>query len=223
MISSKWLTLFFISNSLAGAGEITTDLALTSNYIYRGESLSSNKPALQSSLIYHDNTALDFGTFISSGDKEMPLEIDLYAEYTKYFNDAIHYMVKSTGYLYPYKASDNSFDIELGLQWSSALLQYSYDFVLNQHYAELKYDQVVSENITAFGRAGILYRKDTNQSHAGSDMDKNSDKNIYDFELGLAYTIDEHSLITASLVYQEVEKTNFAIAYHWLFDTSQGK
>ena len=212
-----WILLSLILLSLLHAEEIQTDVALLSNYIYRGETLSSNKPALQATLDYEHSSGIELGTFLSSGDKKMPLEIDLYAAYDMNINDHTEFQVKLTGYMYPYKTSDNSLDAELGIVWYASTVQYSYDFILDQHYIDLTYNKEITSNISVHLRTGVLYRKDTSEAHGGSDMVKSTDKNIYDIELGLSYTINNKSYISGMLVYQEVDKSNFSVGYHRVF------
>lgn len=208
---------FLLFSGVSFAEELTTEVSLLSNYLYRGESLSSNKPALQATVDYEHSSGIELGTFISSGDSKMPLEIDLYTSYDMPINDHTEFQIKLTAYLYPYKKSDNSLDTELGIQWYASTVQYSYDFILDQHYTDLIYNQEITSDISGHLRAGLLYRKNTSKAHGGSDMDKSKDKNIYDIELGLNYTINNKSYISGMLVYQEVDKSNFSVGYHRVF------
>jgi len=214
---NKLAIAVLMSFTVLFAEDLNTSVSLVSNYLYHGETLSDNKPALQAELDYTHSTGIELGTFISSGDKKMPLEIDLYVSYDVGINDHTEFQVKMTGYIYPYKANDNSFDTELGIEWYASTVHYSYDFILDQHYIDLAYNKEITSDISGHVRTGLLYRKDTSEAHGGSDMDKSKDKNIYDIELGLSYTINTKSYISGMLVYQEVDKSNFSVGYHRVF------
>ena len=82
-----WVLCFIFLSETIIAEDINTEVSLLSNYIYRGESLSSNKPAVQAALDYTHSSGIAIGTFLSSGDKDMPLEIDLYASYDTKINE----------------------------------------------------------------------------------------------------------------------------------------
>jgi uncharacterized protein (TIGR02001 family) len=59
--------------------EITGNLGLTSNYVWRGLTQSSNNPALQGGLDYtHEDTGFYTGMWGSSGDFAGNLEVDFY-------------------------------------------------------------------------------------------------------------------------------------------------
>lgn len=194
------------------------NFSLVSNYLFRGESLSDDKPAVQGGLDYNSPTGFYLGTWASSGDASMPLEIDLYGAHKTNINANLAFEAKVTGFIYPHTSEDNSLEVELSTYLDDAAFRYSFDFVLEQQYLEVGLHQEFSTIFWGGIRGGILSRNDIMKVRAGSAVTNTSEKNIWDIELNLGYSLSQNSSVTGEFTYHETEGTSAAISYIVLFN-----
>lgn len=116
----------------------TGNLALASEYIYRGIGQTNRKPALQGGLDYVHSSGLYAGLWGSNiswlsdlGGISSSLEIDVYGGYKGNFTDDLSYDIGVLTYNYPgtYPAGFTTADtteIYLGLGWKWLSVKYSY-------------------------------------------------------------------------------------------------
>lgn len=104
--------LLLMSASLAAYAEFSGNVAITSDYRFRGISQSDRDPAIQGGLDWAHDSGFYLGTWASSVDfgttgLGLPggsIEWDFYGGYAKDINDNLSFDV---GYLYYYYPSDN--------------------------------------------------------------------------------------------------------------------
>ncbi len=73
-----------MSSTASCLAEITANAALTTNYVWRGETYTDDKPALQGGLDWNHDNGVYAGTWLSNTDDgtETDIEYDLYVGYS---------------------------------------------------------------------------------------------------------------------------------------------
>ena len=131
-----------IGSSVASA-EITSNVALTSDYKFRGISQSDESPAIQGGLDYAHDSGFYVGTWASSVDFDTngagydgSLELDVYAGFGNTIGDSdFGYDVGVMYYAYPGDdgAEGDYFEVYGGLSWKDLSLSVAYS---DDYYAE---------------------------------------------------------------------------------------
>lgn len=184
--------------------ELSANTSLVSDYIFRGETLSGGKPAIQGGFDYEHRKGPFVGTWASSGSKELPLEIDLYGGYEPQITENLFLEATLTGYVYPHKLDDNSVEIMVALYPSFVGVAYHYDFVLNQHYTEagVRYER---GRWWGVGRGGIVVWKEQGQSRPGGSPLPPEEKAAWDWEVKAGFGINDALHVTAGITGHEFE------------------
>ena len=185
------------------------NLSLVSNYVFRGETRSDDKPAIQGGIDYDSPAGWYVGTWASSGDKAVPLEIDLYGAYTHVVNDKLDFEAKLTGYIYPHVTEDNSLEAALTAYYAITGVRYNYDFVLEEHYLEGGLYRDLTDTLRTSLRAGLLHRDKPPANSTATAKEPNP----WDIQLSLTYTLNVMSSFSADYSYHENERSNFAVGY----------
>jgi len=128
----------FAADAPASPHTLTGNIALTSDYVFRGVSQSQNGPALQGGFDYSHASGFYLGTWGSNVDwvsaggykTNSSMEIDLYGGYKGAMGD-IGYDVGAITYYYPGDqvtgANDpDTTEVYLGLGWKTLGFKYSY-------------------------------------------------------------------------------------------------
>lgn len=197
--------------------EFSGNFSLVSNYLFRGETLSDDSPAVQGGLDYKSLAGYYIGTWLSSGSKSMPLEINLYGAYETHINDKLVLEAKLTGFIYPHASNDDSLETELSAHIHDLSFRYSYDFVLEQHYVEAGLRQEFSTAFWGMLRGGMLSRDNKLEIRTGSATNDTSKENIWDVEFNFGYMLNQKSFISGEYAYHETEASSVAINYTVLF------
>jgi uncharacterized protein (TIGR02001 family) len=95
------------------AADLSAELGVTSDYRYRGLSLSDGRPAAQASVTLEHGSGLyldGWGSTIRGEDSGPGVEIDLAAGYTVELSDALGLDLSGTYFLYPSDGSANYFE-----------------------------------------------------------------------------------------------------------------
>ncbi len=95
-------------------GSFAANVAITSDYVFRGISQTNNEIAVQGGLDWDTGAGFHFGVWGSTLDfqdnDEASAEIDLYAGYAGKINDALSYNVGVIYYAYPGAAGSLNYD-----------------------------------------------------------------------------------------------------------------
>jgi uncharacterized protein (TIGR02001 family) len=121
----------------SASAEVSGNVALTSDYVWRGISQSANDPAIQGGFDYAHESGVYAGIWGSNvdwwepvdggADNEEDLEIDYYAGYAGEVGDGIGYDVGVIAYTYPGSVSDVDFnEIYIGASYDMFSAKYSY-------------------------------------------------------------------------------------------------
>ena len=116
--------------------DVSGNVAFVSDYLFRGQTLSGGKPAIQGGFDYEHRRGPFAGTWASSGSKQLPLEIDLYGGYAPRITDDFFLETSLTGFIYPHNLDENTLEVKLAINPRILVLAYHYDFVLEQQYFE---------------------------------------------------------------------------------------
>lgn len=119
----KLLTNVAVGAVLAGVGataqaEFSGNVALTSDYVFRGISQTSEDPAVQGGFDYSHDSGFYLGTWASSlefGEDSSvvdpaSMELDVYGGFAGSFGEAISYDVGVIQYMYPGASSSLNYD-----------------------------------------------------------------------------------------------------------------
>ena len=129
-----------IAEEAAGPHSFSANVALTSDYIFRGISQSQHKPAIQGGFDYSHASGFYAGTWASnvswvsrpdySAKDSNSMEWDFYAGYKGALSEDISYDVGAIHYYYPGDKNGNpapdSTEVYLGLGWKFLSLKYSH-------------------------------------------------------------------------------------------------
>jgi len=192
---------------------VTGNFSLVSDYIYRGVSRSDEKPAIQGGLDYKQPKGWFMGTWLSSGDKTSPLEIDLYGGYDYALSQDVDIIADLTGFIYPHASTDDSLEVSFAAKIHDTQLAYYYDFVLEQHYLELGANYAFTNTLSSDLRAGLRSRKENIKGRQSEVPVPPRDIQTWDVGFKLNYQMTPKSLLIADFVYQEVKGSNLAIGY----------
>jgi uncharacterized protein (TIGR02001 family) len=113
-------------------GQWSGQIAVTSDYVFRGVSQSDGHPAVQGSLAYGGLSGFYLGAWASSLDQNdwyypagaADVEIDVFAGYARPLSDHWSAEVQATGYIYPAEGEVVSYDyaeLEVALSYREAL------------------------------------------------------------------------------------------------------
>lgn len=189
----------------AGAGaaqaqvEVSGNVALTSNYVFRGFTQTDDNPAIQGGLDADFGNGFYAGTWASSldfGDGSASIEIDLYGGYAGDLTDAISYDVGVIYYAYP-GADDDGGD---------------YDFV--EFYGglgfaatdQLEFGGSLAYSPEFFGETGEAYYAKGTAAYAFNDMvsgdvglgysfgDAWEDSETTDWQVGVTFALEPFDL-----------------------------
>jgi uncharacterized protein (TIGR02001 family) len=97
------LALSTLLVSTAGAGELSGDVGVVSDYVFRGVSQTDEDPAVQAGLTYSLDSGFYVGTWASQVDfgGEADLEVDLFAGYGFDVSETVAADVQILRYVYP--------------------------------------------------------------------------------------------------------------------------
>ncbi len=113
----------------ANANELSGNIGVTSNYLWRGVTQTQDAVAVQGGIDFGHNSGFYAGTWLSNVDfgDETSYELDLYAGYSGSINDELSYDVSYLYYAYPDATADINFgELTLGINWQWLTLSYSH-------------------------------------------------------------------------------------------------
>ena len=119
------------------AAEVSGNVSIATEYVYRGISQTSENPTLQGGFDLAAETGLYVGIWASNVDFDGSIEIDVYAGYGGSFSEGLVYDVGILAYIYPDDGQDGAPDSSFNEVYASLSLKgftlgvaYSSDFFL---------------------------------------------------------------------------------------------
>ncbi|SDD08665.1 TorF family putative porin [Aquimonas voraii] len=107
----------------ASAGELSGDVGVVSDYVFRGVSQTDEDPAVQAGLTYSLESGFYVGTWASQVDfgSETDLEVDFFAGYGFNLSDSVAADVQVLRYVYPDEGSLNYNELLFSLTFAEKL------------------------------------------------------------------------------------------------------
>ena len=110
-------------------GNTTGNVALTSNYVFRGISQTQSRPTLQGSLDYSHPAGFYLGFWGSGldyGVSQPRHEFDFYGGYTHSINKSLSLSVGALNYAFVGQGTRNTLEFPLKLQWEDFRIGYAF-------------------------------------------------------------------------------------------------
>jgi uncharacterized protein (TIGR02001 family) len=178
----------------AGA-QLTGHLSLLSDYIFRGESLSEDRPAVQAGLAYDHSSGLFIGALGSSVRVDPTvsgLGGEIYGGYAHPLGTRGSWDVGAISYMFPRPSSGPSYDyaelfVGAGIESISGRIFYSNDyfnFGAPGIYAEVNGSQLLGRGMRLVAHIGYLDRRVPRSRSAD-----NSGHTYLDFKAGLGFDV----------------------------------
>jgi len=109
MMKKTLIATAMLATTAAAQAEISGNVSMASDYVFRGASQTDNQMALQGGFDYAHDSGLYVGTWASNVDSDFfngaghdpQLEVDLYAGYSSEFGEGFGYDVGYLRYQYP--------------------------------------------------------------------------------------------------------------------------
>ncbi len=113
------IALVSAAGTAAAQGELSANVAVTNDYVWRGISQSDNGFAVQGGLDY-TNGGFYVGTWASNVDfgSDADIEVDIYGGYTGALSEMVSYDVGLIGYVYPGEDDLNFLEVKAGLDFA---------------------------------------------------------------------------------------------------------
>lgn len=198
--ASSALALSALLVGTAGAGELSGDLGIVSDYVFRGVSQSNQNPALQGGLTYSFENGLYFGTWASQVDfnSDANAEVDLFVGYGFDITENVAADVQVLRYVYPDEGSLNYNEVMFSLtvlEKLSATLAYTdnvYNYDVDGYYVGLGYGITLPGELTLTPTVGY------SKFDAGAVSDRS--ESYLDWALSLSR---DFGPVSASLSYHD--------------------
>ncbi|GLS82179.1 TorF family putative porin [Paraferrimonas haliotis] len=174
--------------------------ALVSNYLFRGVTLSDDKPALQVGGDYEHASGFYAGVWGSSYDNggDTEVEVDWWGGYSFAINDDISLDFSATRYYY-YDVGGHTTEYKAAADLYGANVAAHYDVTLKSWYFEANYDFALAEALTLTPHAGIVR------------PDEDDADSAYDLGVTLDYGFNDYLGVFAGVVYHEEEKEAYVV------------
>lgn len=185
---------------LLAQAEITANVALTSDYVWRGYSQTLEDPAIQGGFDYAHDSGLAVGiwgsnvdftdeddpTFAVGDDDGADLEVDLYGSYSGEFGNGIGYSLGLIYYTYPGTNAGFDFDwleFNAGLSYGPVAFAVNYSSdVYNSNETGVYYSLSVEHEIDGFTLAAGVGYYDYDEAVFGAGVPDS----VLDYHLGIA-------------------------------------
>ena len=178
------------------AAELTANVGVTSNYVFRGITQTDDGVALQGGVDYVHEAGLYAGAWASNVEfgNDKGYETDLYAGYNFKLNENVTFDVGYIAYLYSSLAGDNdASEIYFGAAFKDVSVTYyvgDRDAGADYAYIDLKYTMALPSDFSLH-----LHYGNMNDDAAGGDYQDAAigvSKNVAGFDIGLTVTTIDH-------------------------------
>ncbi len=135
-ISSLLTSSIFMITSTQAVEGLTANTTVSSNYLWRGVTQTSNSTAISGGIDYEGSSGVSVGIWASNADwtENMTYELDIYAAYSDEFENGLGY---SLGYIYYAYDSDANTDFS------------EVNFSLSYHDYSISYNTLVNSDTDA--------------------------------------------------------------------------
>ena len=181
------LALFTSTGIALAEGPISANVALTSDYVWRGTSQTDSGPAIQGGFDYAHESGIYLGVWGSNVDfdDDANIEIDLYGGFSKELANGFSYDLGVIHYDYPGQDSSDFYEIYLGLGYGFMSAKVSHDPENDNTYWEAGADFELPEG---FGLGLHLGYNDPDSGDEVTDWKIGVSKSFLGLDFELAYT-----------------------------------
>lgn len=202
------LALSALLGGTASAGELSGEVGLVSDYVFRGVSQSYQNPAAQAGLSYTFDNGFYFGTWASQVDfnSRADAEVDFFVGYGFDIGENVAADIQVLRYVYPGEGSLNYNEILFNLsiyENLNATLGYTddiYNSNVDGYYLGVGYDIALPGELTLTPSLGY--------SHFAAGALGGGSESYLDWSLGLSR---EFGPVTASLTYYDTNSDGTAL------------
>jgi uncharacterized protein (TIGR02001 family) len=176
------------SSGLALAeGPISANVALTSDYVWRGTSQTDNGPAIQGGFDYAHASGFYVGVWGSNVDfkSDANVELDLYGGYSTEFGNGLGLDVGVIHYDYPSESDLNFEEVYLGLSYDFLSAKVSHDPDNDNTYWEAGADFALPQDFSLGLHVGY---NDPDAGDEVTDWKVGVGKSAFGVDFELAYT-----------------------------------
>lgn len=126
-------------------GEVSANVGVTSNYLWRGLEQTNGKSAVSGGIDYAADSGFYVGTWVSNADwaDGMTYELDIYGGFAGDLNESVSYDVGFVHYAYPDSADDVDFT-EVNASLSFGLFSISYAVLADAEGVDFGDDSYIS-------------------------------------------------------------------------------
>lgn len=177
------LGLAAASFSTVTATDFSANVAITSDYVWRGVSQTDSNPAIQGGFDAEHENGFSFGTWGSNVAGTANAEFDFYVAYSM----ALEGIDISVGYIAYTYSDDSSLDFEegnIGASYGPFSAMISHDFDNDNTYIEAAYDFEITDNVMLSAHLGE-YSFDTGGDY--TDWSVSASTEYKGFGFSLAY------------------------------------
>ena len=170
--------------------ELTANVGVTSNYVFRGVTQTDDDPAVQGGVDFVHETGIYAGAWASnveSGSGDNGFETDLYVGYNFKLNEDVTFDVGYITYQYSSTNIPDADEVFFGASFKDFSATYyrgDADNNVDYSYVDLKYSYVLPQEFTLHLHYGLL----NSDGEDAEDASVGVSKNIMDFDIGLTIT-----------------------------------
>jgi len=191
LIRISMVMVFFPIVALA---EFSANVALTTDYVWRGVSQTEGDPAIQGSVEYAHDSGFYAGVWASNAsfvdDSETDVEINYYAGYSREYDSGFSWDVSAYIYKYPGSSIETSHEYFLVLGYDMFSATIARDFENKNDYYQLAAEMEVGNGIMLAGHVGEY---DFNDGVEYTNYRLALSKEIKGFNFELSYTDTDFS------------------------------
>ena len=180
------------------AAQVTGEVALLSDYRFRGESLTEGKPALQAAVNYDHSSGLFAGGLVSNvriDPDVIGLSAQVYGGYTHPIGERASWDVGVVTYVFPPPSMGPTYDyteVFVGVSFDTltSRLYYTNSYFGGGQagYLELNASRALTDRISVVGHLGYLALDEPREPHEGSQR-----RGVVDFLAGLSLDVSGFS------------------------------
>ncbi len=194
MVLAVCAMLIAVPSIVSAEHSLSANVALTTDYVWRGISQTDEDPAIQGGFDWEHSSGFSAGVWGSNVDfgDDASMELDLYAGFSKEFN-GVALSIGFIHYNYPDESDLNFNEINFGIGYGpvSAMVSYTDEFGEGAEeaiYYELGADFDLPVGGLALGLHAGYYDIDSSDGESYADVKIALSKEVQGFGFELAYT-----------------------------------
>ncbi len=193
------LLLALLSISGTVAAQVSGDVALLSDYRFRGESLTEGRPALQAGVNYDHSSGLFAGGLVSNvriDPDVVGLSAQIYGGYTRPIGERASWDIGVATYVFPHPTMGPDYDyteVFVGASFDSlsSRLYYTNSYFGGGQaaYLELNGSHAINDRITLIGHVGYLGLSQPREPTSNAQRES-----LFDFLAGINFDVSGFTL-----------------------------